>query len=419
MIWKLRKRFIIAAMACISAVVVVILFALNALNYFQVISDGDETLTMLLEGRDWQEDREPDPPEYVVPTSPNLDGEKMPDGNAKMQGPHFEPRYFTILLDFYGNLIETDMSHVSYIAEDEAVQMAMDMLNDDRDWGTKYSYLFACKETDDGIFYVFLDYSGPFYMVYTTYLTSLAVAVISLLAIFGLTWAVSGAVVKPLAETYEKQKRFITDASHEIKTPLTIIDANTEVLELESGENEWTHSIRKQVARMADMTHRLVNMARMEEGESAFRKEKFDFSQMTLETIEPFLVVAEAKEKTLVYDVTPDIMYFGDAKMLRELISILLDNAMKYSTAGATIRFSVKKQGRSLLVECRNPADNIKKGKLNMFFERFYRSDQAHSSLQPGSGIGLSLAKAVTEGHKGKMNAYSPDGVEFVITAIL
>ena len=416
MIWRLRKRFILVVMACVGAVVILILTALNAVNYYYVISDGNETLMMLLEHEGWYGWRQNT---GHAPERPNLDGEKAPERNRDKRDAPFEPRYFMVTLDFYGNPVETDMSHIAYIGEDEGAQMAMDMLNDNRDWGTKGTYLFACKETEDGILYVFLDYSGPFYMIYTTYLISLTITVASLLLIFGITWAVSGMAVKPLAESYEKQKRFITDASHEMKTPLTIIDANTEVLEMENGANEWTRSIRKQVARMADMTHRLVNMARMEEGETAFRKEPFDFSQMAMETAEPFLAVAEAKEKQLVCDIAPDITYNGDAKMLRELLSILLDNALKYSTPGAEIRFTVKKQGRNLFVECRNPAENIEKGGLNMFFERFYRTDQAHSSLQPGSGIGLSLARAVAVGHKGKMNAYSPDGKEFVITATL
>lgn len=140
-----------------------------------------------------------------------------------------------------------------------------------------------------------------------------------------------GKILKPVSESYEKQKRFITDASHEIKTPLTIIDANTEVIEMMEGENEWTNSTRKQVARLTSLTEKLVFLSRMDEEATKLEMLEFSLSDAILDTAEPFKAIARTKGKKLTIDVIDGILYTGDEKTIRQLVSILLDNAMKYS----------------------------------------------------------------------------------------
>lgn len=156
--------------------------------------------------------------------------------------------------------------------------------------------------------------------------------------VFILVCIFSSRAVKPIAESYQKQKRFITDASHELKTPLTIIDANTEVIELTTGENEWTISTRNQVKRLASLTEKLVMLSRMDEENTTLERQNFCISDAVYDTAEPFLSVAKSKGKTFDIDVTGDIYYTGDEKYIRQLISLLLDNAMKYSSENGIIK---------------------------------------------------------------------------------
>ena len=173
-----------------------------------------------------------------------------------------------------------------------------------------------------------------------------------LLALF---W--SKKIFRPVADSYDKQKRFITDASHEIKTPLTIIDANTEVIEMMSGESEWTKNTRDQVKRLTSLTNQMVALSRLDENS------------------------------------------------IRQLISILVDNAMKYAAMDAGVDVFLKRDGRKMCFVLRNLTDGMEAGDQNVLFERFYRPDSSRNSETGGSGIGLSLAKSIVESHKGKITA--------------
>lgn len=275
-----------------------------------------------------------------------------------------------------------------------------------------------------------------------------------LAVVFVMIYFFSGKILKPVSESYEKQKRFITDASHEIKTPLTIIDANTEVIEMMEGENEWTISTRKQVARLTSLTEKLVFLSRMDEEATKLEMLEFSLSDAILDTAEPFKAIARTKGKKLTIDVTDGILYTGDEKTIRQLVSILLDNAMKYSgcssvsfeksninkknlnktsqtqndcvtTTGDTapeIELTMRPSGKTRIITVWNTVDetaNIKKGRQDMLFERFYRTDTSHNSKTGGFGIGLSAAYAIVKAHKGKITAESKDGRSIKFTIVL
>ena len=163
----------------------------------------------------------------------------------------------------------------------------------------------------------------------TYILASTGISAFGLVIVFVMIYFFSGKVLKPVSESYEKQKRFITDASHEIKTPLTIIDANTEVLEMIEGENEWTKSTRKQIARLTSLTEKLVFLSRMDEEATRLEKEPFSLSDAITDTTDSFIAVARTKEKQLQTDIAEHVDYVGDEKTIRQMISLLLDNAIK------------------------------------------------------------------------------------------
>ena len=240
---------------------------------------------------------------------------------------------------------------------------------------------------------------------------SIFISLIGLLIVFALIAITSKAVVKPAAEAYEKQKRFITDAGHELKTPLAVINADCDVLEMENAGNEWIADIRKQTERLTGLTGRLIYLAKTEEG-SKQKMTMIDFplSDCISEEVESFKGLARASGKTITSEIADGLSYNGDQRAIEELVSILMDNAVKYSPEGGNIEVSLHKQGSKIIFRVYNdtkepvPADVIKH-----MFDRFYRADSSRNSETGGYGIGLSIAKGITGSHGGKINAASKD----------
>lgn len=268
---------------------------------------------------------------------------------------------------------------------------------------------------NSGIMIVFLDCRQDLDNLKAFAFTSIVVSAIGLLAVFILVLIFSKIVFKPVEESYEKQKRFITDASHEIKTPLTIIDANTEVLEMENGENQWTSSIRNQIKRLTVLTNQLVTLSRLDEEKREIQMQEFLLSDVVKESIQSFEVPAKAKGKALSVNLQQGIRMEGNEKAVRQLIGILMDNSLKYSSDVGSIRITLNQKGRKIRLEVYNQVDNIKQGNLDILFERFYRMDASRNSETGGSGIGLSVAKGIVIAHKGKISAYSNDGRSITI----
>ena len=208
-----------------------------------------------------------------------------------------------------------------------------------------------------------------------------------------------------LAESLEKQKQFVTNAGHEIKTPITIIDADLEILRMETGDNEWVQDIRAQTARLAALTNDLICLSRMEEEEVQAKRIEFPFSDAVRETAESFQALARTRGRTLRIHVEPMLSYVGEEKSLCQLTEILLDNAIKYSREGDEVRLTLEKQGRLIRLAVDNGVQNLPKDVVDNMFDRFYRGDRARASEGGGYGIGLSIAQAIVSAHRGKISA--------------
>ena len=220
-----------------------------------------------------------------------------------------------------------------------------------------------------------------------------------------------------MAESYEKQKRFITDAGHELKTPLTIISADTDLAEVECGENQWLTDIRRQAQRLTGLTHDLIFLSRMEE-QPQLQLLDFPLSDLVEETAQSFLAPAKSQGKTLSLSIQPLLSCTGDEKSLRQLLSILLDNALRYAADGADIAVELQSKGRNILLRVSNPmAHPLDKAALEHLFDRFYRGDAARSAS--GYGLGLSIARSIVAAHRGKIRAECPDGVTLTMAVTL
>lgn len=401
MIRQLRRRFIAVSMAAIATVMLILLLGVNVANILRVDSNTDELLT-------WLSDNEGSFP------ADNRPHKRFP---FSAETP-FETRYFAVLLDNDGNVLHTNAGHIASITADTAVQYAQRAAAGGRAEGYMAVYKYRCVDKQNGTLYIFLNRERELSTLRSFFLSSLYIYIAGITAVFLLLLLFSRRAIRPWAENYARQKQFITDASHELKTPLTIIDANTEVLELENGENEWTTSIKNQVSRLSSLTDSLTTLCRIEEPESGCCTVDFSLSDAVREALEPFEAPAQRAGKVLSVTVENGITQHGNERAVRQLVSLLADNAVKYASENGTIHFSLRRQGKRAVLTCFNPVDSIEPGNQDRLFERFYRADPSRSSQVSGSGIGLSIAKAIVESMNGHISAYSEDGCSLRIVAV-
>lgn len=277
-------------------------------------------------------------------------------------------------------------------------------------------YRYTTYTVGNEIHIIFLDYGREMTSFRSFLFTSMGVSVVGLMAVLFLLIFLSGRIVKPFSENYEKQKRFITDAGHELKTPLTIIDADAEVLEMDIGENEWLRDIQTQTKRLAQLTNSLILLSRMEEQPRTERIE-FPISDLVEETVETFQALAKTRNKNLSANIQPMLSMSGDEKAVRQLITILLDNAIKYANDVGRIEITLKKQKNMIYLSTFNTVESISKENIMHLFDRFYRVDQSRNSQTGGYGLGLSIASAIVNAHKGKITASTEDEKSLLITA--
>ena len=398
----------------------------NLLNYREIVADADSILSMLQENQgrfpameQMDHSKEPDGDERGSEKrdSQKADGRKRPD----IQSPElpYESRYFSILLGADGTILATDTGKIAAVDTSTANTYAIDVWNSGKTRGFTDCYRYVRSQEGENIRIIFLDCRRNLENCKKFLLISLAVSILGLYMVLALMILLSGRIVRPFSENYEKQKRFITDAGHELKTPLTIIQADTEVLEMETGPSEWIDDIRNQIKRMTALTKDLVYLSKMEEDQNRMEMLDFPFSDMVSEIAASFQILAGTQGKSFVINIEPMLSLCGNEASLQQLISILLDNAVKYSGSGGRIALDLRQKGRNICLTVENTAESITKENLQHLFDRFYRTDASRNSETGGYGIGLSIAKVIVNAHKGKISASSADGHSLAITVIL
>ena len=419
MIRDLRKKFILVAMLSTMLVLTAIMGVVNFSNYREMLDRADE-MTALLEQNDGKFPEEPSWHEQddteTPPAKPEND--KKDKSRFSVETP-FETRYFTVTVDENGEVTDCDLDRIAAVDEETAEEYTQTAQQKNKTTGFQGIYRYRVTETEDGAKYVFLDCRREISNFRTVLVTTISVSLLGLAAVFVLVVIFSRMVFRPVEESIQKQKRFITDASHELKTPLTIIDANIEVMEMESGESQWTKSTRKQIQRLSGLVQQLVTLSRLDEEKGLEEKCEFNLSEAVSECVQPYESLAQTREKNLTLNIEEDITYTGDERSIRQLAGILMDNAVKYSSENGNITLTLKKKGKKIFLEVYNAADDLPQGKLDVLFERFYRLDSSRNSGTGGSGIGLSMAKAIVQAHKGKITAENKNGRGLTITVIL
>lgn len=400
MIGSLRRKFISISMISIFIVFSCIFISLMVFTKIQT----NRSVDMLVDTISSNDGVFPkfDPSKQRMPV-------QMPYSDVITEETQFSTRFFSVWLDDEKQIVNTNMDSVSTITEQDVEDYTDKVLKRGKERGWIGDYRYRIMDTENGTTVVFVN--GNTYNNTSNRLlfTALLVLLGSASLILILTIVVSKRAVRPVAESYEKQRQFITDANHELKTPLTLILSNLDIVESELGKNEWLDDIRSEGERMGLLINQLVTLSRMDESTDSVMREEFNLSSAVADTVSEFESLAEERGHTLTSSISPSVYYYGDESLIRRLTAILLDNAIKYCDAGGNIQLTlICRRHPVLTVE--NTYQDVDKLELNRLFDRFYRADKART-FSGSFGIGLSIAQSIVKSHRGNIVAYKKSGI--------
>ena len=407
MIKKLRLRFIISALLSILFVLSATIVAINVSNYLKTENESIRTLNMIAENE--QKDVT-DPGGGGGGTWGGYGGNRPPRENDTRNQEH----YFIVMFSTEGDIIYSNYSHIFTIEDEAAQNLAIQVYQGKKTQG-KHGKLRYKKEnatySTNGpmpyqynyVFVTFVDISERTKAFDEFLKNSIIISSVSFAVIAALIIMSSHIVFKTSEESYKKQKAFITNASHELKTPLTIINTDVEILKMDNGDNEWIDSINDQVRRLTTMTNQLVTLSKLDENSlDNYPLTNISLTELAKESINAFTATFEKNGFHFTSIVEDDLTIKGNRYLINELFYILMDNALKYAKTKGDIELIVKKNRNKAEINFSNDIEDTEID-ANLLFERFYRSPQV--SKKEGSGIGLSIAKEIVDLHKAKISA--------------
>ncbi len=385
MIKKLKIKFILLSMVSVLFVLSVTIAVINISNYNSVEKDGRKALSLVLS--------------RGVNDNGKYQSEGAPPPPLELMTEH----YFVVGFNADGSIFDSDFVHIFTITKEYGEGIAKNVLYEGKGSGKIDNFRYQTS-TSNGITYVaFVDLTDEFAYFHRFLITSTTIASGCYILLFLLILLASKLAFLTSEESYRKQKSFITNASHELKTPLTIISTDIEIIEMDYGKNEWTESIRDQINRLSSMTTQLVTLSRLDEGDvNSYPFSEFNLSSVAKECVDSFTPSLEKDGFKLISNIEGDINYKGNKYLLNEIFYIFLDNAHKYAKSGGEIEVDVAKIDKKVSIVFKNDiadSDNIN---TKLIFDRFYRSE---NQTKPGSGIGLSIANEIIKLHKGKVSA--------------
>lgn len=396
MIYSLRRKFIV-----VSAVSLIIVFGtILAITSYVSRIQLNNTMDILADAIASNKGVFPKFDDGAQP----LPSGRFPHTDIITEETQFSTRFFTVWLDNDNQIVSINIDSISSISESQIKQYADATVKkgDARGWVSDYRY--KTVNTENGSMIVFVNGNMNRTLTYRFSLITSIVLIGSGLVVLILFILISKRVVRPVAESYEKQKQFITDANHELKTPLTLILSNLDIVESEIGKNEWLDDIRSEGERMGMLVNQLATLSRMDENQSGLTFSLFDLSSTILDTISEFKPLAADRQKTLFADIESSIFYKGDEGLIRRLMSILLDNAVKYCDPEGQIQVFVHERRYPIII-VENTYCDVDNIELEKLFDRFYRADKART-FNGSFGVGLSIAKAIAKNHHGDISVY-------------
>ena len=408
MLRKLRRRFIGAALTAFTAVIVLLLCVINVANGISITGQLDRTLTMLAE-----EPTPPAPPDDTpadnrAPSesdfAPDMPERSVSPPNDPFARDGFSPevrfmlRFFAVDCDTDGNVTEVDLDadYIASITEEVAREYAARAMDRGQTYGFVAQYRYKIAQNGDGYRVVFLNAKREIGNIRSLFWLTGGIALASIALLTVLILAFSHRAIRPYLRNLEAQKEFITNASHELKTPLAAISASADVLDMEFPSNEWVTTIREEVQKMGKRIADLITLSRLDEENPFPERLPFSVSDAVWEASEPFVSRCAAQSITFDREIDDGVTATGDSAAVMQVCSILLDNAVRYTlpSPDGRIRLSVSRKGKRARIVIENTCALSPDTDVDRLFERFYRGDAAHPTKSGSGGIGLSIAYA-------------------------
>lgn len=399
----LKKRFIMFTMAAVTCLLLFIVVAINGLNGMMLDRQSDMVLEILVDAdgafnkMDFKR-----PPAFSRP----MDMDRMRAS-----------RFFIVRSDNEGKIVDVNIDQISAIDHDMAQRYALKVLGTDKQHGRLDGYKYAIKQIGPNKLIFFMDTSDQSENFRVVLFVSTVIAMLCWLILLVIVIFLSGRVIRPVLMGIEKQKQFITNAGHEIKTPLAIIQSNNDTMALIHGENKYNIHIRNQTKRLNGLMSNLLTFAKLDE-EIPIPTEMVNVSEIARDLLPFYVEEAQMRNIAFQVQIEPDVVIQVNKDSFRQMLMVLLDNALKYTPDNGTIHFTIEKNGKHVQITEENTCDPSLEPDIERLFERFYRGDAARTQSKDSSGygIGLSAARAICENFGGKLNAEysSEDTIRFI-----
>ena len=401
--FKKSRRKIVAA---ILSLLVLLLFGTFCVIYLASYVDmTNENRTLLKQYVD----------AYVLPGTFEGDRTKDAWGDPHGKPPMLElSTFYSVAMSNDGQVLKVDNADVSTFSEDTLTALASEIVDGGKTNGVENNLIYRMADKGEYILVAFLDNTVMLENAGTLISYTLIFGGVALVFLFFLANYLAGRIVAPLEESYERQKQFVSDAGHELKTPVAVVTANLELLSREIGENQWLSNIQYENERMSALIIQLLELARAENVTP--HMETIDLSRLVCGELLPFETVAYENGLTLNGDIAENIFVSGNSVQLKQLTSILLDNAIRHSDSGREVALTLKKGKNHAVLSVLNDGDAISPEDRKQLFERFYRTDSARTGDGQHYGLGLAIARAIALTHKGTIDVQCHDGkVEFIV----
>lgn len=407
-IHKLRRKFILMAFLAVVVILAGALGLINTITYMKMRSEVMTLMNVIVENDGIM-------PIQQLPSSTESWLSDPEWFNDTPEVAH-QVRYFSIYVDQDNKIRQLNLSNISAFTQKEALEIVRQVAENTEKQGVfkkhRASYAYQVSPRANGKLVVVMDITRDVGAVDSFMRYSIRFGVVCVLLYIIVLTALCNYAIRPFVENMENQKRFITNAGHELKTPIAIISANAEAMELLNGKSEWTDNILSQVKRVTRLINDLIILAKIGEKEQTkLQLKQVDISKLFRDAVQDFTPLVDVEKKKLVLDIPEGIVAWTEEKYLYEVFTLLMDNAVKYCDDGGTITATLTHGRKGFKAVVTNSYKAGANEDYSHFFERFYRGDESHNSKKAGYGIGLSMAMEVMNLLKGELSVAYKDGV--------
>ena len=399
MIKKLSQRIFLLIMISLSTIIIGIILLFAILNYTNTISSRTSMMDRISGGQIVRNNIEPKPPEEIA--KENLE--------FKLQG-------------VYNIVVENSkvIQNLNNNLEKEIEEYAIKVSNKNSTTGIIGDYIYKVRRTKEERCHITLfEDKNAIFHIKTMIGFSIILSIVSLIVVYLRAKKVSKTIVKPVEETFEKQREFISDASHELKTPLAVIEANADVLENEVGKNKWLSYIQTEIESMNKLINELLLLAKIENVGNIREYETFSISKEVNIIVSMFESMAYEKKVKLNSNIEENVMLNGNKEDIEHIVSTLLDNAIKHTEKEKQVIVELQKEKNEIIIQVKNEGEKIKEEEREKIFERFYRIDKSRNRKEKRYGLGLAIAKSTVEKYNGKIDVLYKEGFNIFKAIIL